>query len=546
MNWLLLPILLLTSPIHQERYLLHKGRIDQAFALYRTESNREGKHDFELLEELALGVIKQGVANNDTDAALLALFGAGVSAHERMIPHLAAALHRKEPRLQLVALHFLTKLGNEEGASYILKVAKTSPPLLQLEAIHSLILLKHPSAKSRLEAFMAKSPPPLRPLYPSLFAKLSTPDAAQILRQFLADPNQQVRIEACLAIAESSMDNLLPQIRSYAHQMDPRESEAAAFALGALQDGNSTKQLQHLLSSPHANVRIAAGRALVQLGREEGIQSITKLAQKGNPFALIALGDVEGAGNLLHHASKSKDPLIKLNATIALLEKRDPRCLPSLIDILLADPGDVLFEQVFSPGRSIHAWRPLSNTLQDQEKLLWAKERSTAFREHLLWMCSTLPQDDFIHLAEILLNHGPRDLIPQIIACLEKTSGDQVIPLLTKYSEKVGDPLVRTWCSLSLYRLGHKEFGLATQKWAWREGLAPLIQLRPLLPHEMALNGSSPHITAEQRSRLLLEIVESFTDAHEKIGIDTLLALMEKGNPKNRYALAGLLLRAIE
>ena len=545
MNWLL-PILLLTSPIHQERYLLHKGKLDQAFALYRTESNREGKHDFELLEELALGVIKQGVESKDADTALLALFGAGISAHEQAIPHLAKALHRHEPKLQLVALHFLTSLGNEKGASSILKVAKTSPPLLQLEAIHSLILLKHPSAKSRLEAFMAKSPPPLRPLYPSLFAKLSTPESVQILRQFLTDQNQRVRIEACLAIARNGLDNLLPQIRSYARQIDPRESEAAAFALGALQDGASTKQLQNLLSSPHTNVKIAAGRSLLQLGREEGARIVTSLARKGDPFALIALGDVEGERNLLFQASKSKDPIIKLNATVSLLEQRDPRCLPSLTDILLADPGDVLFEQVFSPGRSMHAWRPTSSVIQDQEKLLWAKERSTAFREHLLWECSTLPQADFIQLAEILLNVGPRDLIPQVITCLEKTSGEQVISLLTKYSEKVGDPLIRTWCSLSLYRLGYKEFGLTSQRWAWREGLAPLIQLRPLLPHEMALNGSTPHITAEQRSRLLLEIMESFTDAHEKIGIDTLLALMEKGNPKNRYALAGLLLRAIE
>lgn len=424
------------------------------------------------------------------------------------------------------------------------KAASNPNPLLQLEAIHSLILMGHPAAHGRLTSFMSKTPKEIRPLFPSLFAKMGGKRAALSIRQFLTDPNVEVRIEAILGAARKGQDALLPEIRALSKHIDSQEQEAASFALATLNDGNSLPRLKVLSRSNRRNVKLSAASALYQMGQRDASIPLMMLAREGYPFAIAALGEVEESEALLSALAKSKDPSIKLNATTALLNRQSPNAIDPLKEILLMSPEEILFEETFSPGKAFSAWRPLHLSKWKGERLEWAKERSRLFREELVWAAATLPS--FYELAETLLKEGPRDLIPTVTAALHQVGGRKEVTLLQSYTEKLGDPLVRNWCSLELYRMGQLEYGERVRNWVLREGARPLIELRPLLPKEMALKNKGQNLTAIEKSRLLVESLEAISNAHEKEGIDTLLELMQNGNPKNRYALAGLLLHTIQ
>ena len=53
-------------------------------------------------------------------------------------------------------------------------------------------------------------------------------------------------------------------------------------------------------------------------------------------------------------------------------------------------------------------------------------------------------------------------------------------------------------------------------------------------------------LTPKEKSRLLIESYETLVENHEMRGIDLLLSAMRQGHEKNRFLLAGLLLKAIQ
>ena len=53
-------------------------------------------------------------------------------------------------------------------------------------------------------------------------------------------------------------------------------------------------------------------------------------------------------------------------------------------------------------------------------------------------------------------------------------------------------------------------------------------------------------LTPKETSRLLIEAYETLAESHEMEGIDLLIEAIRLGHKKNRYALAGLLLKAIQ
>jgi hypothetical protein len=71
-----------------------------------------------------------------------------------------------------------------------------------------------------------------------------------------------------------------------------------------------------------------------------------------------------------------------------------------------------------------------------------------------------------------------------------------------------------------------------------------LIRFRPFLPREMRDQEENYQLTPEDNSSLLIASFESFVINKDERGIDILLEAIQNGNAKNKYALAGLLMRA--
>ena len=57
---------------------------------------------------------------------------------------------------------------------------------------------------------------------------------------------------------------------------------------------------------------------------------------------------------------------------------------------------------------------------------------------------------------------------------------------------------------------------------------------------------TSFELTPQETSRLLVDAFEAFVSAQDDKGVDMLISVIQSGNTKNKYALIGLLMRAIQ
>jgi len=528
-------------------FLMHNGdpsaAIDRYFELY--EKTKE--HDFELLQELSIALIEQGWRSRDLEAKVLALFGAGISASEKAISILREGLNSREPQFQLIALNLLARQQNDLADEGV-KLALGSPyPLIRMEALYYLAQNKDKHASEQAEALMSKFPNEIKPVFPKIFALFDDPRSTKILRKLLNDPSERVRLETILSIGEMQRDDLLPQIRRIATQRHHAIQEACATVLGNLNDTESLELLKRITNSSSEHVKIAAWKSLSLLGDEEASSTILQAAKEGNLFAIAALADLENTEDTLAALTKDSNLQVRTNAAIALLEKRDVRCLPEIFEVIIEDHRGLAYIKTFSPGASLSFWKAIPAA---REKLVGneaALELSMSMRETILTKILELPEEHFLKAAEVVIVSNRTELIPKVISLLEMLQTTKAIAVLKKYHQQIGAPLLRNYCTLALYRLHEGEnytenlLTLITNQKNFE-----LIRLRPVIPLELRHERTPYQITPEERSRFLIEALESLTAAQNREGVETLLKTIRHGNEKNKYALAGLLARAIQ
>ncbi|NGX46113.1 MAG: hypothetical protein K940chlam2_01295 [Chlamydiae bacterium] len=417
-----------------------------------------------------------------------------------------------------------------------------------MEAAQQLAIRKHRAATGQIESLMYRVPPPFRFFFPQFFALIGTNDAIALLRHLMEDRFSVVRVEALLSAARFGRDDLLPSIRSSLTHLDVAEQEAAAFSVGLLKDTRCQKRLIKLLDSPQSNVQIAAALSLHKLGDHSGIALLLEKAGKEDLYAIQALSAVNEGADLLARLSKHADIQVRLNATMALLAMRDDRAALPLMELLLHDSRDMGFMPHPSLGRSQLSWKAVFSAAQHQKEGPYDIFSSTIMlREQLLTQALELSDEIFMKIAETLLHSRQADLIPLLTNLLENLQTPEAITLLKQSASRAGDPLARAYCSLALFRL--KEEGPWEENvkgWARRNLSTEMIQFRPMVTIDQRITRSPFELTPEDHSRLLIETFQTIADRHEESGIALLLDALEKGNPKNRYVLAGLLLRALQ
>lgn len=526
-------------------FQIRRGHIEDAIDLYRQRVELNGRADHELLQQIGLALLDYGSTSQDPETQLLATFGAGIALNERATHILARGLESSHPQIAVASLSLLAE-RQTDSADQLIQRAINSPNLgMRLEAIYQLAKKKHPAAVGQSEALMAKLPPMTWFLFAEIFATIGDARSIRQLRRLMNHELGEVRLSAILAAADHGRDDLLPQIRQLATHLDTNQQEACAGALGLFRDQNAIDRLKALADGKSANVRLAAAIALVKLGCIEYGQRIFNMAKEGNTLALFALGDVEGYEDFLAAQIGSPHTNIDLNATLALLVRRDVRCVPGIKRILLGDNRHLAFVKVVSQGKTLVGWKAVSSTsLADTPVAL---ELSTAMRESCLRAATNLPESAFLSLAEAVLSEQQNDLVPVAVQMLENLGNDDAIALLKKYQQKVGAPLVRNSCNLALFRLdieGPYAEGLRT--WVKEQADVELIRFRPLVPRELSESGALHQLTPEETSRLFLTSIEALASRQDDHGVNVLLNLIRDGNPKNRYALAGVLIRTIQ
>lgn len=526
-------------------FLLQKGSQEQALKLYQDKFQACGKHDYELLHQIGLRILEYGFKKNDPETQLLTLFGASISAHEDAFYILEESIKNPQPIIQLVALGALAQYQNDRADQAILRALGTSTLEVRYEAVHQLCKKKHHQAVAQAESLMYKTPTAYLAIYPPLFAMVGDPYSTRVLRKLLNQNSHEVRLAAVQSIAKYQRDDLLPQIRQQSMQLQYALQEASAAAFGIMQDEESIPILDRLSHSQYPTVSLAAHIALVLLGRENSVKAIEQFALDEDIFAITALETIPNSHTVLLKLIEHPNLQIKLNALASLLKQRHPCPFELVTEFMIRDKRDLAYTAVRSPGRTLKGWKITYSASQLLKDDLESYLEHMELKESILEDVKEISPSQFILLADEIFFKQQNDLVPVTARLLEELGTPDAIECLKKHQQQFGAPLVRQYCNLSLYRLN--EPGLYAdqlRQWVKKQCQTELIRFKPFSPWKIENNCYT--LTPEETSQLLIKSFETFASRQDTLGVETLIEAMICGNEKNKYALAGLLLRACQ
>lgn len=527
-------------------YMIQTGKTKEAVdaLLAMKEENPYVFHEG-TLQMLGATILEQGSKSRDPQDLLTSLYGVGISHDARNLYIAEKALQFDEPQLALVAVSVIASFDTEEAHELLAKAMKSNYVFVRLEAAYWLSIKRASDAHAQLVALMSKVDPEIHELFPRLFAMEGSDASTYELRKLLYDQSEHVRRETILALGEATRDDFIDDIIILAKEPSMVQQEAACFALGLFCDERARPVLEKLTASNFPTVRLAAHRALYDLGSETAKDYITAQAKEGDPFAIYALGYFDDDGRVLVELMQHDDVQIRINASLALLERKDSRSLDGLGEILLDTHKDYTFHPATSHGGSLRFWKVTASSSQAYKKHPQFFEVSLRMREEVLTSCLELPEDDFLEVAEAILECHQRDLVPLTVHLLENLRSERAIKLLKKYELQLGAPHIRAWCCLGLYRL--QEAGPYTEtvlKIVEKNEDKEVFKARPVLPWRMRQEDTRYELTLQESCALLIESFEALAQRQDEKGIEILLKAIRDGNPHNRYTLAGLLMRS--
>lgn len=529
-------------------FLVKNRKYETAINCYQQYKEQLGHHDYELLEQMATAALQQGASSRKTEVQLISLMATAALGMNTSVELMNHGITSNNPQIQLATVRLLSQL-QDDLCDELLSKAMTSRFLpIRMEAGYQLANRKHRLSTGHIEALMHRLPPQFHVYFPEFFALIGTPDAIIILKKLLQDPQLEVRIEAILCATRFRRDDLLPQIRRFVTQTNHAEQEASCKALGFLQDSSSLSSLELLAKSSNPSVQLAACSALIELGATHYIEGIVKLAKQHNLFATTLLGNYPGHENLLFDLSKEKEFDLKLNATIALLMRKDSRCLPTLYELLVHDASDLALYPIYSHGKSLTCWKSAPSAAALQKNSPYDLQGMTlSVREHLLALCKELKESSFLQVAETIFDTKQLQLVPQTVALLEQLGSEKAIALLKKESARAGVPLIRNYSTLALFRLKEKgEYRSYLTQWVRENKGKELFHFRPLTARNPLVPATHFDLTPEENSRLVLEIYTALANSHDEKTLDLLLEVFKEGSEVNRCILAGVLLQTLQ
>ena len=527
-------------------YLAEAQNTKESISRYKLYKEELGRHDFEILEKMAISWIEQSAKSASAEEQLLGIFGLSLAALPTSTDIIESALFSTNPQIQSAALQYLGRLQEDWTAPLLNKAMSSQFLYTRLEAAFYLAQRKSKTATGQIESLMYRLPPPMRYFFPDFFAMIGTPEAISTLRHLMNDPFGPTQSEAILSAARHGRDDLLPPIRAAATHPNASEQEASAAALGYLKDIRSLKKLQKLTKNSSIWVELAAWQALYSLGVKEAASSIAEKAKEENLFAISLLSHIPGQEEVLYPLLKSPNRQVEFNAAWALLHQKNPRSLSSLVRFLIKDSQDIGFQPISSPAGSLQAWKVVSSVQERAEESFFdIKTLSLSVREYILRKASSLPQPLFLQLAKTLLETKQNTLLPALIHLLEQMKTPEAIAFLEEHSKKAGAPLARAYCNLALFRMDQEgPYQEMLLSFIQNNIAHELIQLRASVPWNMRLSDEY-HLTPEENSSLLIEAYETLVQKSHHGSIDLLLEAIAEGNPRNKAVLSAILIHAL-
>ena len=535
------------NPIHSHiLYLAQKGEIKEALSKYNEIFPTLDTQHYSLLQKLAYIIIKKGYQSDVPEENLLALYGAATSKHNDLFYILEGSLKNRYPQIQLAALNFLGHAADFRGNND-LNEGMSSPYLpVRLEAAYWLALTKAPTATGQIESLMNKLPKETHPYFPQLFALNNTSSAIKVLHHLILKEDNLLSSQAIIQSGNYQIEELLPVIRTLSKHINPYQQEACAFSFGEFQDTYSIPVLQQYTKSHLDSLQLIATISLIKMGEKQRLPDIVTQAKKGNLFAITSLTPFDEENETLYELSLNSNPQIRLNANIALLKQKDPRALVGLESILIPLTHTPTIIPTYNSSKTLQAFKLFSKAKSPEELQIY-QSITTEFRKHILITSQHLPSNHFYLLCEKIFNSQQQELIPTCIHLLEKFNTEEAISLLKKGKMLPGNPLIRTYCSLALFRLSIQKYEeKELLYWVYKENHRSLITFQTVIPWQYNRENTPHQLTPNEKSQLLIEIFQTLAEKQHPHTVQTLINVMIKGNPSNCYALAGLLIRATE
>lgn len=529
-------------------YLMSTKQVNKAIDAYLELVETNQKHDFEILTQIAEILIQSGSNSQDMEEQMFTLFGVSLCSNPPL-SFLENVIKSPFPSVQAVALQLLSNHSDDRASDIIALALKSNFLHIRFEALHHLIQRKSRIALGHVQNLANLLPQQFKPYFVEFFAAYNSNDSIQSLKQMFSDKDINVRLATILVAANYGRDDFLFNIRSALTHPDPTLKEAAAFALGILRDLSSEELLEHVAKSPFQETKLSASLALHRLGNVHAKDRIIDLAKQGDPFAITLCGDMPQSIDLLKNLAQSKDSLIRLNAGLALLNLRSDASLPLIKDLLIADTKFIGFAPFSSPGKSLFAWKYVSPALLPVAE---AKENlqaiSNSLQEDILQKCLDLTEDAFLEIANYIIEHKQHHLVPSLVRHISNLGTPKAIEFLNQRANQIGSPFIRAYCSLALYRMGENPHNRALfLKWLERQKMPGLIEFKPMLDRGAREDKTTSNyiLSPKETTSLLIESYDALATRHDLDGITLILKAMKEGHEKNRFALAGLLLKSL-
>jgi HEAT repeat protein len=528
-------------------FLMHQSQVEKAFSNYQKYVKEVKHHDFDLLQQMGQILLQNGSKSSNEKIKQLTMLGAGLINSKSALSILEKGLNSEDLNTQMIAMNFISTIKDDYSNKLLLRAMNSNFLPVRFEAAFELALRKHIQAPGQIESLMHKLPFFLKPYFPSLFASIGSPQADAILQELINDKNIHVRIEAILNAANHGKDEMLKSIQMQANGTNVAQLEACSYAFGVLKDSSSFKKLKKLSLKEQSNIKIAALYSLHLLGDETAKEKLEDMAMKKNLFAIATLSKIGQTKNTLYKLLNDKNIDIKINAALSLLALKDEKCIETLKEILIADQRDIALQPAFSIGRTLMHYKTFFSAKHLATKQKVNLELATNLKIHILKQSINLEKKDFLKIAAMVFENKQNDLVPVIIHLLKNITSDEVIEFLKKYSNLPGAPFVRDYCHLALYKLTEEaKYEKYVIDWILRNKDTEIIKLKNVLPKHQRFEKTLYSLTAEEKNKLLLDMYNVIAQRQNEAQVDILINAIKVTIPENRFALAGLIIKATE
>jgi hypothetical protein len=532
------------------QFLIAKKEYSKAIDTYQKLYGKKNQVNQEVLQVLGQSILEDSISSLDSKEQLLGLYGLMISQSSGIDFDFSKLIDSKDPSVQMLTIQYLSSL-NEDIVENWLNKAMSSPYLpVRLQALGVLVEHKSKLALSHIESLYYRLPEMYRPIFAQYYAALGTPFAIKILKQMLSDPNPQMKVASLLSITQFKRDDFKEEVKKILSQPDPMVQESAIFSLAEMQDLTACDLIKTYSNSSYPNLKLAALNGLLAFHQEKYQEQLFELASKGDLYAIFALGTVFNSEKTLIELAKSSDYQIKFNAMHGLVEKKHPLSKSLLIDFFKTHS---LYDGIgpsFSVGKTQVCLKIFPAFMKQFEKSKefcnYIQGMTLMIRSRLLVQALDLKEDDFIEIAEVILENDIWDVIPTLVKLLENCHSEKTIAMLKKMTQKVGSPRTRLYSLIALARL--KEPFYTAQFFEYFQSQNPqvIVKLQTFDTQETSLKKPSRFLlTPDEHSQVLLEAYETMVHLHDERVFPILLNAIVQSPKENKPVLAGLLLKAL-